>query len=191
MTALKPCPFPICGNLNPSVRFDVESMYGYHVECPECRCFGPWSAEESEAITAWNTRATDNEPGAASIVSKLLEQLAVVMADKFYPEVTQWESLSGDAIGLITQIDNMVAGLVRTPYIPSARDKHINGLKFKIEQREQRIKELEKMVIEDRMRTPPCVICRYNGPGYFQPATHPCAKIWHARNLPPPPKGTR
>jgi hypothetical protein len=25
----------------------------------------------------------------------------------------------------------------------------------------------------------PCYICGYNGPGYFQPETHPCAKEFH------------
>jgi hypothetical protein len=30
-----------------------------------------------------------------------------------------------------------------------------------------------------RFLTAPCYICGYNGPGYFQPETHPCAKEFH------------
>jgi hypothetical protein len=26
---------------------------------------------------------------------------------------------------------------------------------------------------------PPCFVCGYNGPGYFQPDNHPCAKLYH------------
>ena len=29
------------------------------------------------------------------------------------------------------------------------------------------------------MMTPPCFVCGYNGRGYFQPDTHPCAKKHH------------
>lgn len=30
------------------------------------------------------------------------------------------------------------------------------------------------------METAPCFCCGYNGPGYFQPDTHPCAVEHHA-----------
>ena len=30
-----------------------------------------------------------------------------------------------------------------------------------------------------RFEHAPCYICGYNGPGYFQPATHKCAKQFH------------
>lgn len=39
--------------------------------------------------------------------------------------------------------------------------------------------------LEDRsfslgeMENPPCFRCGYNGPGYFQESTHPCAKRHH------------
>lgn len=46
-------------------------------------------------------------------------ELAASMARKFYPEVTQWEPLP-DLLGVITQIDNMVTGLVRAPTAEAA-----------------------------------------------------------------------
>jgi hypothetical protein len=39
--------------------------------------------------------------------------LAIAMHAKYYPEVTQWKPLP-DTLGLLTQIDNMVSGLVRS-----------------------------------------------------------------------------
>ena len=47
-------------------------------------------------------------------------ELAVSMARKFYPEVTQWKPLP-DLVGVITQIDNMSTGLVRAPGVDVAR----------------------------------------------------------------------
>ena len=41
------------------------------------------------------------------------EQLSVSLGAKHYPEVTQWKPLTGDLIGLLSQIDNMVTGLTR------------------------------------------------------------------------------
>lgn len=41
-----------------------------------------------------------------------LRKLAVFMAKEFYPEVPQWSPLD-DAVGLVSQIDNMVTGLKR------------------------------------------------------------------------------
>jgi hypothetical protein len=38
--------------------------------------------------------------------------LAVYLRDKFYPEVTQWQPLN-DLLGVLSQIDNMIAGLVK------------------------------------------------------------------------------
>lgn len=45
--------------------------------------------------------------------------LATALRKKHYPEVTQWEPLD-TTLGLLTQIDNMVAGLAPTP--PEASD---------------------------------------------------------------------
>jgi hypothetical protein len=41
------------------------------------------------------------------------EQLAVALAAKHYPDVPQWNPLTGDLWGLISQIDNMTTGLTR------------------------------------------------------------------------------
>lgn len=40
-------------------------------------------------------------------------ELAISMAKRFYPEVTQWKPLP-DLLGVITQIDNMTTGLMRS-----------------------------------------------------------------------------
>jgi hypothetical protein len=42
-----------------------------------------------------------------------LEGLAKNIHKTFFSEVRDWEPLTGDALGLITQIDNMVCGLRR------------------------------------------------------------------------------
>ncbi len=44
-----------------------------------------------------------------------------------------------------------------------------------------------KAELFDRVRfeNAPCYICGYNGPGYFQPATHSCAKKYHKPTLTP------
>ena len=31
-----------------------------------------------------------------------------------------------------------------------------------------------------RFKRAPCYLCGYNGPGYYQPDTHPCAAKYHA-----------
>jgi hypothetical protein len=41
------------------------------------------------------------------------ERLAKALHAKHYSEVTQWRPLTGDLVGLITQIDNMTSGLSR------------------------------------------------------------------------------
>ena len=41
------------------------------------------------------------------------ERLATILATKHWPEADQWRPLTGDIIGLLTQIDNATAGLVR------------------------------------------------------------------------------
>lgn len=41
------------------------------------------------------------------------ERLAVSLHSKYYSGNTEWRPLSGDLIGILTQIDNMTAGLLR------------------------------------------------------------------------------
>lgn len=39
----------------------------------------------------------------------------------------------------------------------------------------------EKNINVERFRdNPPCYLCGYNGPGYFQPEQHKCAAYYHA-----------
>ena len=46
---------------------------------------------------------------------------------------------------------------------------------------EERAKELEDQLFTlGAMKNAPCFCCGYNGPGYFQPDQHPCAKRHHA-----------
>lgn len=47
---------------------------------------------------------------------------------------------------------------------------------------QEHLERMERIVIEETMDQAPCKVCGYNGgPGYYQPSTHPCAAIWHAR----------
>jgi len=42
------------------------------------------------------------------------------------------------------------------------------------------IEKLEDMLFTlGAMEKPPCFVCGYNGPGYFQPDKHPCAERHH------------
>ena len=44
----------------------------------------------------------------------------------------------------------------------------------------KRLKQLEDMLFKrGAMCDPRCFVCGYNGPGYYQPDTHPCAKRHH------------
>jgi hypothetical protein len=52
-------------------------------------------------------------------------ELAQNLADRFYPEVPQFEPLYGDIYGLLTQIDNMTTGLVRKQASISAYRQHL------------------------------------------------------------------
>lgn len=52
--------------------------------------------------------------------------------------------------------------------------------KEKMLDQSKRIKELEDMLFaRGAMEEAPCFCCGYNGPGYYQPDTHPCAKRHH------------
>lgn len=43
-----------------------------------------------------------------------------------------------------------------------------------------RIRKLEDMLFEmGAMTKSPCFCCGYNGPGFYQPETHPCAERHH------------
>lgn len=63
-------------------------------------------ADKAEAAIAEAKR--ENE--AATVYA---ETLATALHAKHYAEITNWRPLSGDLFGLLTQIDNMAAGLAR------------------------------------------------------------------------------
>jgi hypothetical protein len=71
-----------------------------------------------ETQHAAEQRTVDAESKADSLTAQLAEaaryatSLAVYLRDKFYPEVTQWQPLN-DLLGVLSQIDNMIAGLVK------------------------------------------------------------------------------
>jgi hypothetical protein len=58
---------------------------------------------------------TPAKPDETWTPEKYAGQLALGMARKFYPDAPQFEPMTGDIMGLISQIDNMQAGLVRAP----------------------------------------------------------------------------
>ena len=37
-----------------------------------------------------------------------------------------------------------------------------------------------RLAADHRFHNAPCPCCDYNGPGYYQPETHPCAAMYHA-----------
>ena len=41
----------------------------------------------------------------------------------------------------------------------------------------RRLREL--VVFYGGLESAPCKVCGYNGPGYWQPSQHECARIWH------------
>ena len=53
---------------------------------------------------------------------------------------------------------------------------------------EQRVRDLEAALervkrhrlFRTMFESAPCILCGYNGPGYYQPDAHPCAKVYHA-----------
>lgn len=44
----------------------------------------------------------------------------------------------------------------------------------------RRVAGTEVPIDRKRFEQAPCYLCEYNGPGYYQPATHPCAARYHA-----------
>lgn len=48
--------------------------------------------------------------------------LATALHEKHYADVTHWKPLAGDLSGLILQIDNMTAGLVRAPTLKAENE---------------------------------------------------------------------
>lgn len=57
----------------------------------------------------------------------------------------------------------------------------LNNSRLKLLLYEGEIERLRGAILADhRFSEAPCPACQYNGPGYFQPDTHPCSAAWHA-----------
>ena len=67
--------------------------------------------------------ALQEEYSPARQVKDYATALAISIHAKHFPEVTQWEPLP-DTLGLLTQIDNMVSGLVRPRQASDFPDDH-------------------------------------------------------------------
>lgn len=64
---------------------------------------------------------------------------------------------------------------------PAMAQATIDQLVKRNEQLEALVKAYEDRLFRSRaMDTPPCFCCGYNGHGYYQPGTHPCAARHHA-----------
>ena len=63
-----------------------------------------WKA--ADALAAQSAKLAEAE--------RYAERLAVALAARHYPEADMWRPLSGNLLGLLTQIDNMTSGLSRT-----------------------------------------------------------------------------
>lgn len=59
---------------------------------------------------------------AAWTPEKYAEQLAVLTRQRCYPEVPQFKPMTGDIMGLLSQIDNMLTGMVRALPPPAAEE---------------------------------------------------------------------
>lgn len=76
--------------------------------------FAIWQAAKRDALTQASQERNLAGETPTEHAHRWATELAVSMGRKFYPEVAQWKPLP-DLLGVITQIDNMTAGLVRAP----------------------------------------------------------------------------
>lgn len=76
--------------------------------------------------------------------------LAVYLAKKFYSEVTQWKPL-GNLIGVLTQIDNMVAGIAAPAPCPMCEAQAEYGFsqQHKIDALQAKVAELESVAFSN------------------------------------------
>jgi hypothetical protein len=62
----------------------------------------------------------------------------------------------------------------------------VRELRETVKAQDEEIARLMPLVIKTkRFERGDCPICHYNGPGYFQPDKHPCAKYYHEAEINP------
>ncbi len=62
-----------------------------------------------------------------------------------------------------------------------AWDSYRDGVLAENKRLRAEVERYKKRLFEmGAMEEAPCIFCGYNGPGYFQPDTHPCAALHHA-----------
>ena len=79
------------------------------------------------------------------------------------------------------QVDELCNALVQNGNIVKAKlfSEHDAEQRAEIEAlKAQLAKSFNKKRFENE---PPCYLCGYNGPDYFQPDTHPCARFHHEK----------
>lgn len=82
---------------------------------------------------------------------------------------------------LVEALRNSADALERLAFATRAPNAHTPQLvELAIAMRTAALAQQPAAVDRARFRKAPCYLCGYNGPGYFQPETHPCASLYHA-----------
>ena len=77
------CPFCGCKGV---VQPCFENGVDFVVVCEKCKSMGKTCNTPAKAITAWNTRATENKEDAKSCEKELFEILLENLVDKYFPD---------------------------------------------------------------------------------------------------------
>lgn len=81
----------------------VERLRGLHL----------WANDDVNTMVAEAADEIERLEKALETATGYAERLAVVLMEKHFPDATTWKPLSGDLIGILTQIDNLTTGLCR------------------------------------------------------------------------------
>lgn len=166
--ALEPCPF--CGCKDPVMGGCKLTDGGpekdvWYVACPACNSTFD---SEAEATKHWNTRAPSHR---AAVVTEEVRKFALECIDGRIDltknSLFAWsKSDRPEAPRRIAAIEAEVAKQVAMRAALAAALGGGKGCTARIDRR--------------RFEQAPCYLCGYNGPGYFQSDTHPCAAKYHA-----------
>lgn len=75
---------------------------------------------------------------------------------------------------------NKKAEVALAEFVQVVLENEIAYWKEESERLSKRVTELEDLLFKrGEMFNPPCFVCGYNGPDYYQPDKHPCAKRHH------------